>query len=85
LKFHEPRHRDSNSATLQGDRERIVVHWSTRPVNRREPQASPFDFFPKTFGVLPGCLASEAPPAQAFISFHLTANAFIKTQKRAVI
>jgi hypothetical protein len=84
LKFHEPR-RDSKSATLSGDRARIVVHWSSRPVNRCKPQASPFDFFPKTFSILPGCLTSEAPAAQAFISFHLTANAFIKVQKRVVI
>lgn len=71
-------------ATLQGDGARIVVG-SSRPVDRRDPQVSPFYFLPKTFGVLPGCITSEAPAAQAFISFHLTANAFIKAQKRAVI
>jgi hypothetical protein len=54
--------------------------------NGREPQTASFEFFTKAFGILLGWVAKEAiPPAQPFVGFHLTANAFIILQKCMVL
>jgi hypothetical protein len=59
---------------------------SMRPINRSEPQPASLHFFTKLFGILLCCLANEAnPTTQTFIGFHLSANAFIKTQKGVVV